>query len=380
MTPKQILDGFSETLMRDERILSPQERALLANLLQHAKTASPSDPEIQSAVNSVIASAVGETIAHRAFAVLGSSIVERMVAGAGSTEGVEDRTIYAMPVPQPPGAVPQPPGTLIPPSPPKVPQPPGTLVPQPPGKGPQPPSAPQPVTVPQPPGRGQARVANMSGENSNALAQGQVEVLDRPETLPARCVVLDEFLSPQELQELVAFTLAHEAEFHASEVISPAGGVIDYQHRKSHVLDQEGPYQELILERIKSVLPSVFRKLNMEELPTTRTEVQVTASNDGDSFAVHTDDGHDEVASRYLTFVYFFHREPKQFTGGELRIHDARLRGELYVSEGSYQTIVPEENQIVFFPCAMVHEITPVQCPSKAFADSRFTLNGWIHR
>jgi len=365
MTPKQILNGFSETLMRDERILSPQERALLASLLQHAKTASPSDPEIQSAVKSVIASAVGETIAHRALTVLGSSIVERMVAAASSTEGVDDRTIYAMPVPQPPGAVPQPPGTPVP---------------QPPGKGPQPPGTPQPLTVPQPPGRSQTRVANMSAEGADARAQGQLEVLDRSETLSAQCVVLEEFLSPQELQELVAFTLAHEAEFHPSEVISPAGGVIDYQHRKSHVLDQAGPYQELILERIKSVLPSVLRKLNMEELPITRTEVQVTASNDGDSFAVHTDDGHDEVASRYLTFVYFFHREPKQFRGGELRIHDARLRGKQYVSEGSYQTIVPEENQIVFFPCAMVHEITPVQCPSKAFADSRFTLNGWIHR
>src|SRR3982074_3724009 len=124
MTPKHILDGFSETLMRDERILSPQERALLATLLQHAKTASPSDPEIQSAVNAAIASAVGETVAHRAFTVLGTSIVERLVAAVGNKEGLEDTTIYAMPVPQPPGtAVPQPPGKPQPISP--VPQPPG---------------------------------------------------------------------------------------------------------------------------------------------------------------------------------------------------------------------------------------------------------------
>jgi Rps23 Pro-64 3,4-dihydroxylase Tpa1-like proline 4-hydroxylase len=371
MTPKQILDGFSETLMRDERILSLQERALLATLLQHAKTASPSDPEIQSAVNAAIASAVGETVAHRAFTVLGSSIVERLVAAAGSKEGLEDSTIYAMPVPQPPGK-PQP---ISP-----VPQPPGK--PQPISPVPQPPGMPQPISpVPQPPGHGQyPLVADMSTGGTDARSHAQVGVLDRPEILPAQCVVLDEFLAPQELQELLRFTLAHEAEFHASEVISPAGGVIDYQHRKSYVLDQPGPYQELILERVKRVLPSVLKRLKMEECPITRTEVQVTASNDGDSFAVHTDDGHDEVASRYLTFVYFFHREPKQFTDGELRIHDSRLRGKQYVSEGSYQTIVPEENQIVFFPCAMVHEITPVQCSSGAFADSRFTLNGWIHR
>jgi len=40
MTPKQILDSFSETLMQDERILSAQERALLTSLLQHARAAS----------------------------------------------------------------------------------------------------------------------------------------------------------------------------------------------------------------------------------------------------------------------------------------------------------------------------------------------------
>jgi Rps23 Pro-64 3,4-dihydroxylase Tpa1-like proline 4-hydroxylase len=360
MTPKQILDGFSETLMRDERILSSRERTLLHSLLQHAKAASPSDPEIQSAVNAAIASAVGETVAQRAFAVLGSSIVERLVAAAeGNKEDLEDTTIYAMPVPQPPGK------------------------PQPISPVPQPPGTPQPISpVPQPPGHGQyPLVADMSRGGTDARSHAQqVGVLERPEILPAQCLVLDEFLAPQELQELLRFTLAHQAEFHASEVISPAGGVIDYQHRRSHVLDQPGPYQELILERVKTVLPSVLKRLNMEECPITRTEVQVTASNDGDSFAVHTDDGHDEVASRYLTFVYFFHREPKQFTGGELRIHDSRLRGKQYVSEGSYQTIVPEENQIVFFRCAMVHEITPVQCSSGAFADSRFTLNGWIHR
>ena len=79
MTPKQILDSFSETLMRDERILSAQERALVATLLQHAKTASGENQETQDAVRAVIASAVGETVAQRAFAVLGGSIVEHIL-------------------------------------------------------------------------------------------------------------------------------------------------------------------------------------------------------------------------------------------------------------------------------------------------------------
>ena len=53
MTPKQILDSFSETLMRDERILSAQERALLGSLLQHAKAATEENPETQEAVRAV---------------------------------------------------------------------------------------------------------------------------------------------------------------------------------------------------------------------------------------------------------------------------------------------------------------------------------------
>ena len=222
----------------------------------------------------------------------------------------------------------------------------------------------------------------MQGQRSDAELQAKIGVLEKPETLTAQCVVLDEFLAPQGLEDLLGHALEHESEFRASEVISPAAdtGVIDYEHRRSSVLMDVGKHEGVIVERIKSVLPLVLARLGMEEFPITSVESQITASNDGDFFREHPDNGHEEVASRHLTFVYFFHREPQQFDGGELRIHDARLQGEHYVSTGSYQTIVPQQNQIVFFPCALLHEITPVKCPSQAFADSRFTLNGWLRR
>ena len=109
-------------------------------------------------------------------------------------------------------------------------------------------------------------------------------------------------------------------------------------------------HQDLMLERIKAVLPQVLDKLGMEEFSVADAEAQVTASNDGDFFHFHSDNGSERVATRHLTFVYFFHREPRQFEGGELRIHDARLEDGTYVSEGSYQTIVPQQNQICLFP------------------------------
>jgi Rps23 Pro-64 3,4-dihydroxylase Tpa1-like proline 4-hydroxylase len=144
-----------------------------------------------------------------------------------------------------------------------------------------------------------------------------------------------------------------------------------------------GKHEQVILERIRCVLPSVLHQLGMEEFPVTRVEAQITSSNDGDFFGAHSDDSQETIASRRLTFVYFFHRDPRQFEGGELRLHDSRanephLSTRSYQTSG-YQTIVPQQNQIVFFPCSLLHEITPVECPSQAFADSRFTLNGWLH-
>jgi len=395
MTPKQILDSFSETLVRDDRILSAAERALVATLLQHARAATGDNHEIQEAVRAVIASAVGETVAQRAFAVLGGSIVERILKGGSSPLGdsAEERTakVYARTPgePQPPSG----PGPHVK-APHKAPQPPTSSPMRTPGE-PQPPSGPgphvkAPPLAPQPPSspmRTPGEPQPPSSPSPHAfrtaiVSETSAAVAERPSALPARCVVLDEFLAPQELEELMRFTVERESDFSASEVVSPSadGGIVNYEHRRSRVLVDLANHQDVMLARIKTVLPQVLDKLDMEEFSIAQVEAQVTATNDGDFFHFHSDNGSDRVASRHLTFVYFFHREPRQFAGGELRIHDARLEDGAYVTEGTYQTIVPQQNQIVFFPCELLHEITPVNCASQSFADSRFTLNGWLRR
>lgn len=382
MTAKQILDAFSEALMQDERILSSRERELLTSLLQNSKTVPTSSSEVQSAVTAAIAQSVGETVAQRAFSLLGSSIVEQILAGSAAVgAAAETAAILAqVGVPQPPGTAPQPP-SRVPQPPGSVPQPPGSVpkppsgVPQPPGAVPLPPSR-----VPQPPGspRGFASldaVARKATQTRDA-SNGGIGVLEAPLRAATQCVVLDEFLAPHELDELFTYVQQHEAEFQSSQVISPTGepGVIDYDHRRSRVLMDLGKHHDLILDRIHGVLPAVLDQLGIEEFPITNVESQITASNDGDFFRAHSDDAQETIASRRITFVYFFHREPRPFEGGELRLYDSA--GE---ERRGCQTIVPQQNQIVFFPCPVLHEITPVECRSQAFADSRFTLNGWLH-
>jgi Rps23 Pro-64 3,4-dihydroxylase Tpa1-like proline 4-hydroxylase len=340
---------------------------------------------------------------------LGSSIVEQILARSGMPAGTEE-TLFAATVearaPQPPNPVkaPQPPNTAPqPPNPAKAPQPPnpapapGPKAPQPPNPAPAPgPKAPQPPNTaprpkaPQPPNalRPQHDPRPLSvpvqsvGEPSQVNSGSSVSVLDSPEMVRAQCVVLDEFLAPQELEELVAYTLQREAEFQSSELVSPSGepGMIDSDHRRSRVLMDLGKHESIILDRIRGVLPRVLDQLGIEPFPVTQVEAQITASNDGDFFRAHSDDSEEVIASRRLTFVYFFHSEPRPFEGGELRLHDSHREGGLQVSSGTYQIVVPQQNQIVFFPCSLLHEITPVECRSRAFADSRFTLNGWLHK
>jgi SM-20-related protein len=372
MTAKQILDAFSETLMQDERILSPRERDLLTNLLQNSKSICTNNPEIESAVSAAIARSVGETVAQRAFSLLGGSIVEKILAHSSissRTAEVQHDLASELMAPQPPT-----PG-------PRAPQPPtpSPLAPQPPTPGPGPASAPQPPT----PGAARPRGILIQQKVEQTLPNSRsVQVLERPTTPEARCVILDEFLAPQEVNELLRFVQEHEAEFQTSEVISPSSepGVVDYNHRRSRVLMDTGKHHEVVLDRIRGVLPSVLEELGMEEFPVTRAEVQITASNDGDFFRAHSDDADASIASRHLTFVYFFHREPRQFEGGELRLHDLPWNAEEQFKTGSYEAIQPRQNQIVFFPSSLLHEITPVACASRAFADSRFTLNGWLHK
>ncbi len=203
----------------------------------------------------------------------------------------------------------------------------------------------------------------------------------RPRFLPARHLVLRDFLPPHIVERLTRSTLRCRARFAAGEVVPAVGGSqIDADFRRSHVLMDMPPAARPVVAEIEARLPEALRKLGYPSFTVSRTDAQITASGHGDFFRLHNDTGAGELESREITFVYYFHCMPKAFRGGELRIHDSRLQHGDYVSDGQYQTIVPEHNQIVFFPSSLMHEVTKVRCISGAFRDARFTVNGWCCR
>jgi Rps23 Pro-64 3,4-dihydroxylase Tpa1-like proline 4-hydroxylase len=357
MDPHKVLVSFPENLT-NHNLLSPRERELLASILRHARQRADESPEMARSVDAMLARAVGEVLLERAAEMAGRDVLERIQ--------LQFPTVSAGPPSPSPAPAPHPPAPAPAPGPRRSVRAAEISAGPPPSPAPGPhPPAPSPAPGPR------------RGVQTSAVA-----VQERPEFLRAECVILDEFLAPEELRELTRFALGQENAFHVSEVISPGveGGVVDPKNRRSRVLMDLGKHGDVVVGRIQSALPRVLEKLGMKAFPVSRVETQITASNHGDFFRHHSDNGEEEIANRQLTFVYFFHREPKAFHGGELRLHNSNRENGVWTHTGAYRPVVPEQNQIVFFRSELLHEITPVVCPSQAFADSRFTVNGWLHR
>lgn len=196
----------------------------------------------------------------------------------------------------------------------------------------------------------------------------------------APVVILDEFLVAQEWRALLEFTLVRESEFTSTQVIDANGtGRVDSHYRRSRVLYDLGPYNDLFAVRLMRFLPHVLTMLGHPWFQVRNIELQLTATNNGEYFRMHTDNDAAAVASRAITAVYFFHREPSAFGGGELRIMDTVHEAGRVRAPGPSRIVYPRQNQIVFFPSGLLHEIQPVQAVQDDFCNSRFTVNGWLH-
>jgi Rps23 Pro-64 3,4-dihydroxylase Tpa1-like proline 4-hydroxylase len=175
------------------------------------------------------------------------------------------------------------------------------------------------------------------------------------------------------------FVVDHESAFETSTVVEPGAETpnVNERVRRSKTLDDLGAFESVFTHGIKESVAEVLNKLGESGFSMGRIEMQATASGDGDYFRMHQDA--DDGSSRRLSFVYFFHSEPRRFSGGELRLFETEMIDGRPVPTDRGQTLVPRKNAIVFFPSRHEHEVLPVRVPSKRFGDSRFTINGWVH-
>ncbi len=194
------------------------------------------------------------------------------------------------------------------------------------------------------------------------------------------------FLPSAEHRLLLDHVMANHASFDTAEVIKPSGSRNDPAVRVALRSRDFGALEPMLRERMLAALSRIAASLGTPVPADPSVELELTASGDGAFYTAHRDlstgPGRTLVGARpgddrLISAVYYFHREPKRFSGGELRL----LRwgaSHLAPLPSDYVDLIPANNSLAAFPSWALHEVRPVRTDGDDFADYRFALNCWF--
>lgn len=196
--------------------------------------------------------------------------------------------------------------------------------------------------------------------------------------MPPYRLIRDFLPSPLD-RSLLDWAIENEGSFSPTKVVKQGIDNLDLEFRQSVSVRKFGPAKEMIRVRVREVAPGLISALAVSPSELDLVEVELVAHNHGAFFKRHTDtlsgEGWAAGGMRTVSLICYLFREPKGFTGGGLRLF-------AWVADGgtdSFVDIEPEHNTLVAFPSWASHEVLPISCPSRAFADSRFAINIWLH-
>ena len=195
---------------------------------------------------------------------------------------------------------------------------------------------------------------------------------------PAPVIIVDDFIGRAWAAQLVQYAIAHESDFLPSKVAVGHGGIIDESRRVSKVNRDIDPILPLIEPAIRKAVDEALPGLGLVNVDSYLLELELSWCGDGGFFKMHADTLYrDRLANqRVMTVVYYFYKEPKAFTGGQLRLYS--LGADATASPP--QEVEPRFDRAVFFPSWFPHEVLPVHCSSNTFADGRFAITCWVRR
>ena len=132
---------------------------------------------------------------------------------------------------------------------------------------------------------------------------------------------------------------------------------------------------EVLGEHILERLPSLFTALGVDPFPVSKVPLNLIHGLDGHSGLPHVD----SIDSRFeISLLYYFHRVPKVFRGGDLKIYESVPGSVTGHGDEALAKIEFEDNLLLAFPSQTFHEVTEVLCESPEFADGRFVAVGFL--
>jgi predicted 2-oxoglutarate/Fe(II)-dependent dioxygenase YbiX len=203
----------------------------------------------------------------------------------------------------------------------------------------------------------------------------------RPAPWPAPYVRLENFLDRARHNEVMALLASRATAFEPSTVgVMGANGReprVDLNSRLSFRLTEVGPIAHWLLPLIKEPLRTIGALLGIAPFAMGQIELKCTAYGDGNFFSVHSDSVYHPT--RRISFVYYFHRSPKPYSGGALLLYDGDVENAGRYFPDRVTRLETLDNSIVFFPSSAYHEVARVVSNSGHFEDARFTFAGHVH-
>jgi len=132
--------------------------------------------------------------------------------------------------------------------------------------------------------------------------------------------------------------------------------------------------RQLFLERIEPTLSQAFDWFGIVPPIEKNYTVQMTTHSDGDFYRIHKDTGSHH--HRVLSYIYYFHKQPKVFSGGELQLFDTDTKNDC--ASTTFTTIEPVHNSLIVFPSEYYHQVCTVNLASEDRLLGRHTINGWL--
>jgi SM-20-related protein len=189
-------------------------------------------------------------------------------------------------------------------------------------------------------------------------------------------LVLRDFLDGATVAGLLDYALSRQSDFAPTRLASKA---VDPLFRVSTGLRELDGYRQILKAKILGLVPSLISQLRVTPFDAPKLETELVAHGDGAFYKRHVDTQtlrrREAIGIRVLSGVYYFHVEPKAFTGGALRLYAIGSN-----NDENFVDIEPVNNSLLVFPSWAPHEVRPVSCPSKRFIDSRFAINCWLRR
>ena len=194
---------------------------------------------------------------------------------------------------------------------------------------------------------------------------------------PAPFVRIANFLTPAEHDRVLQLALARRGAFAPGKVGAGSGRRVQPDKRIGLVAGGEAckDIAAWFVPKLRSALPPALTRLRLNPTLPACIDLKMTSIQDGGYSRPHQDPSpRGEHRLRTPLCIYYFHRRPKAYSGGDLLLYDTDVNaGDCDLS--AFSRIEPFDNSLVIFPRIWFHEVTPVRSASGEFADGRFGLN-----